>query len=155
MSSKKVTAEQIAALPVHWDKKGKLRVLMVTSRDRGRWVMPKGWTMDGKKPWQAAKVEALEEAGAVGFVSDEKIGTYHYKKRLEKGRSVWCRVTVYPMIVDKLKRRWKERKERQRHWFSLSKAAKLVDEPELTELLRALSENPDKLMELEELRPAA
>ncbi|MEM1008346.1 MAG: hypothetical protein AAGJ35_05020 [Myxococcota bacterium] len=61
---------------------------MVTSRDRGRWVMPKGWTMDGTKPWQAAKIEALEEAGAVGFVSDEEIGTYHYDKRFEKTRLV-------------------------------------------------------------------
>ncbi len=63
MSSKRSVAKQIAALPFHWDKNGKLRVLMVTSRDRGRWVMPKGWTIDGKKPWQAAKLEALEEAG--------------------------------------------------------------------------------------------
>lgn len=155
MSGKPKLAKQIAALPVHWEKNGKLRVLMVTSRDRGRWVMPKGWTMDGKKPWQAAKIEALEEAGAVGFVADQSIGTYDYKKRLGKGRSVRCRVTVYPMFVDKLKQRWKERKERKRHWFSLEKAAKLVDEPELTELLRDLARNPEKLTELEELRPAA
>ena len=128
---------------------------MVTSRDRGRWVMPKGWTMDGKKPWQAAEIEALEEAGAVGFVSHQAIGTYHYKKRLEKGRSVPCDVTVYPMFVDKLKRRWKERKERKRHWFSLGKAAKLVDEPELTELLRELAKSSGKLAELEDARPAA
>ncbi|WP_170608904.1 NUDIX hydrolase [Ruegeria arenilitoris] len=148
MSPKKTTAEQTAALPVHWDNNGKLRVLMVTSRDRGRWVMPKGWTMDGKKPWQAAKIEALEEAGAVGFVSDEQIGTYHYEKRFENGRSVWCRVTVYPMIVEKLKRRWKESNERKRHWFSLAKAAKVVDEPELTDLLRALAKDPEKLTEL-------
>ncbi|WP_299609937.1 NUDIX hydrolase [uncultured Tateyamaria sp.] len=155
MSTKHDMAVQIAALPVRWDKKGRLRVLMVTSRDRGRWVMPKGWTMDGKKPWQAAKIEALEKAGAVGFVSDQAIGIYHYHKRLAKNRSVLCRVTVYPMIVDRLKRRWKERKERKRHWFSLGKAAKLVDELELTHLLRDLAKNPKKLIELEELRPAA
>ena len=51
--------EQIGALPMHWDKKGNLQVLMVTSRDTGRWVMPKGWLMDGKKPWAAAEIEAL------------------------------------------------------------------------------------------------
>lgn len=155
MSGKPKLAKQIAALPVHWEKNGKLRVLMVTSRDRGRWVMPKGWTMDGKKPWQAAKIEALEEAGAIGFVSDQAVGTYDYSKHLGKGRAVRCRVTVYPMFVDKLKQRWKERKERKRHWFSLEKAAKLVDEPELTELLRDLAKNPEILTELEEMRPAA
>ena len=148
-------ADQIAALPVRWDKKGRLRVLMVTSRQRGRWIMPKGWLMDGKKPWEAAKIEALEEAGAVGFVSDRPIGVYHYDKRLGGGRVSPCRVTVYPMVVDKLKRRWKERKERKRHWFSLTKAARLVDEPDLADLLRQLALRPEKLTEIEEMRPAA
>lgn len=148
-------ANQIAALPVRWDKDGKLRVLMVTSRDTGRWVMPKGWLMDGKKPWHAAKIEALEEAGAVGFVSDAAIGHYHYSKGLGGGRRVTCRVTVYPMIVDKLKRRWKERKERKRHWFSFKKAAKLVEETELTTLLLELAKEPNKLLAVEEIRQAS
>jgi 8-oxo-dGTP pyrophosphatase MutT (NUDIX family) len=131
-------AEQIAALPLLRDKRGKLRVLMVTSRDTGRWVMPKGWLMDDHKPWNAAKIEALEEAGAVGVISDTPIGIYHYDKRLGDGVAVHCRVTIYPMLVDKLKRRWKERNARKRHWFSPRKAAKLVDEPELSALLQAL-----------------
>ncbi len=135
-------AQQIAALPVHRDKKGRLRVLMVTSRDTGRWVMPKGWLMDGKKPWRAAEIEALEEAGAVGFISNTAIGTYHYAKLLDDGRSLLCRVTVYPMMVEHLKRRWKERKERKRHWFSPKKAARLVEETELTALLTELAKQP-------------
>lgn len=155
MSEDLAMAKQIAALPFRWDKKGKLRVLMVTSRDRGRWVMPKGWLMDGRTPWEAAKIEALEEAGAVGFVSDRLIGAYRYEKRLGKGRVTPCQVTVYPMIVDKLNRRWKEQSERNRHWFALEKAATLVDEPDLSKLLRRLAAHPEILMELEELRPAA
>ena len=155
MSEDMVMAKQIAALPFRWDKKGKLRGLMVTSRDRGRWVMPKGWLMDGKTPWEAAKIEALEEAGAVGFVSNRLIGAYRYEKRLGNGRVTLCQVTVYPMIVDNLKRRWKEQKERNRHWFSLKKAAQLVDEPELSKLLRRLAAHPEILMELEEIRAAA
>ncbi|WP_299767887.1 NUDIX hydrolase [uncultured Tateyamaria sp.] len=155
MSATLHDAEQIAALPLRWDRKNRLRVLMVTSRDRGRWIMPKGWTMDGKKPWQAAKIEALEEAGAVGFVSDQPIGSYHYMKGLAKGQSVLCRVTVYPMIVDKLKRRWKEREERKRHWFSLKEAAKLVEEKALMTMLQDLAQTPDILTALDDLRPAA
>ena len=93
----------------------------------------------------AAKIEALEEAGAVGFISDEAVGVYHYDKRLDRKRKVRCRVTVYPMMVDKLKRRWKERKERKRHWFSLKKAAKLVNEKELSALLKDLAQNPERL----------
>lgn len=151
----KTQAQQIAALPVHWDKNGKLRVLMVTSRDTGRWVMPKGWLMDGKKPWHAAEIEALEEAGAVGYISDTAIGVYHYDKRLEGRRKVRCRVSVYPLMVDKLKRRWKERKERKRHWFSLRKAAKLVDEEELSALLKDLAKNPQQLSIAGDIRKAS
>ncbi|SNT20180.1 NUDIX hydrolase [Tropicimonas sediminicola] len=137
--------DQIAALPLHRDRNGKLRVLMVTSRDTGRWVMPKGWLMDDKMPWHAAEIEALEEAGAVGFVSDQPIGLYHYDKRLGQGGVVPCRVTLYPMMVEKLKRRWKERNQRKRHWFSPRKAAKLVDEKELAALLKDLPKQFDDL----------
>ena len=147
MGKKNKPQEQIAALPLRWDKSGKLRVLMVTSRDTGRWVMPKGWIMDGKKPWQAAKLEALEEAGAVGYVSDEAIGEYGYDKRLGLDREITlpCRVTVYPMVVSRLKRRLKEQSQRKRHWFSLRRAAKLVDESDLSSLLRGLANSPEML----------
>lgn len=148
-------AEQIAALPVRWDSGGKLRVLMVTSRDSGRWVMPKGWHMDGKKPWRAAEIEALEEAGAVGYISNEPVGVYHYVKRFDRGRTAFCRVTVYPMVVDKLKSRWKERNERRRHWFSLKKAAKLVDEKELSALLRDLAKKQGLKPIVKELQKAS
>ncbi|MEM0948729.1 MAG: NUDIX hydrolase [Pseudomonadota bacterium] len=150
MSKKDQATEQIAALPVRWDKSGKPRILMVTSRDTGRWVMPKGWLMDGKKPWQAAKIEALEEAGAVGYVSDQPIGEYRYNKRLgvDAQSDLPCRVTVFPMIVERLKRHWKEQKERKRHWFSFQKAAKLVDEKDLSSLLNKLAKDPKKLSKL-------
>lgn len=146
---------QIAALPIHFDKKGKLRVLMITSRETGRWVMPKGWLMDGKKPWQAAEIEALEEAGAEGHITSEVIGFYHYKKRLADDSSVKCRVTVYPMMVNRLKRRWKERGQRRRHWFSPQKAASLVDEKELASLLQSLTEKPHKQPAIRELLKAS
>ena len=155
MKGKRTEVEQIAALPFHWERPGKLRVLMVTSRDTKRWVMPKGWLMDGKKPWHAAEIEALEEAGAVGFISNRPIGTYSYIKRLGRGKQVVSRVTVYPMMVDKLKSRWKERKMRKRHWFSLQKASKLVHEKDLSELLDDLARNPEWLVAVEEKRRAS
>jgi 8-oxo-dGTP pyrophosphatase MutT (NUDIX family) len=130
--------EQTAALPIQLDAKGRLSVLMVTSRDTGRWVMPKGWLIDGEKPWRAAEIEALEEAGAEGRVSSVAIGVYHYDKRLDDGTILPCRVRVYPMVVSRLKRRWKERRERKRRWFSPKAAARRVDEPDLAQLLRRL-----------------
>jgi 8-oxo-dGTP pyrophosphatase MutT (NUDIX family) len=155
MSRDEDLAEQIAALPIIWDKDGRLRVLMITSRDSGRWVMPKGWLMDGKKPWHAAEIEALEEAGAIGFISDRAIGEYHYIKRLDRRAKVRCRVVVYPMVVEKLKKRWKERKERKRHWFSPRKAAKLVEEKELSALLRGLDGKTAAMKIVDDMRKAS
>jgi len=131
-------------LPIGRDKKGRLTVLMVTSRDTGRWIVPKGWLMDDAKPWQAAEIEALEEAGAKGFVGREDIGEYSYEKRLDDGTSLTCRVRVYPMRVEKLKRSWKERGERKRRWFSPEAAARRVQEPELADLLRRLGDEVDR-----------
>lgn len=133
-------AEQIAALPLRFTKSGKIRVLMVTSRGTGRWVMPKGWTMAGHKPWEAAEIEALEEAGAEGTVLRSPVGEYAYDKILDDGSAVPCRVTVYPMMVERLKRRWKERGERTRRWFTPKAAARSVDEPELAALLLGLKD---------------
>lgn len=136
--------KQIAALPMRWTKSGKFQVLMVTSRETKRWIMPKGWTMNGKKPWTAAEIEALEEAGAVGYISHEAIGRYSYKKRLAQGTAMRCDVDVYPMVVEKLKSNWKERSERKRKWFSAKGAAKRVSEPELAKLLKSLAKKPAK-----------
>ena len=147
--------EQIAALPVRWDRKERIQVLMVTSRDTGRWVMPKGWEMSGTKPWAAAEIEALEEAGARGFISKSPIGVYSYGKVLDDGTVQPCRVRLYPMIVDKLKRRWKERKQRTRRWFSPRSAARRVQEPELAALLRRLEADGGTRDALRRLRKAA
>ena len=145
---------QIAALPLRWEGK-KPRVLMVTSRDTKRWIMPKGWMMDGKKPWRAAEIEALEEAGAVGTILPEAIGHYHYIKRMHDDPDVPCRVTVYPMMVERLKRRWKEQGERKRRWFSPRKAAKLVNEPELATLLKEIAVERRKQPVIKELLKAS
>jgi 8-oxo-dGTP pyrophosphatase MutT (NUDIX family) len=138
------SGDQVAAIPMQWTKDGDLRILMVTSRDTGRWVLPKGWTIDGKTPWRAAEIEALEEAGVTGYISREALGDYTYDKRLPDGTHLTCTVRVYPMIVDKLKRNWKERKMRRRHWFSPQGAAAAVAEPGLTDILACLHDRPRK-----------
>lgn len=147
--------EQIAALPMRWDKSGDLRILLITSRDTGRWVMPKGWTMDGFKPWAAAEIEALEEAGAQGYISKELIGTYRYPKVMEDGRIVPCRVRVYPMIVDRLLKTWKERSERRRKWFAPKVAAGKVAEEDLSELLMTLAKKTKRQKVMQKLLKAS
>jgi 8-oxo-dGTP pyrophosphatase MutT (NUDIX family) len=140
----KEAKRQIAAMPLRWND-GEVEVMMITSRDTKRWIVPKGWTMKDVEPWEAAAIEALEEAGVSGRISEEVFGTYSYQKRLDNGRSVLCRVRVYPMVVSNERSTWKEKADRRRAWFRVGKAAKLVQERELASLLRSLSKKPKKV----------
>lgn len=126
---------QYAALPCRSGTEGQPEILLVTSRETGRWVLPKGWPMKLRRPHQAAAIEAYEEAGVRGRTVKTALGTYEYDKRIEGG-AVRCRVRVYPMTVERLEDEWPEKAQRSRRWFSPLDAAERVDEPELRALLR-------------------
>ena len=113
----------------------KLEFLLVTSRQRKRWIVPKGWPVDGATPAEAAKTEAWEEAGAKGKVSPVCLGIYSYNKYLDKKDVLPCVVAVFPIRVKKTETSYPEMDERRRKWFSRKKAAKLVDEPELANMI--------------------
>ena len=110
-------------------------VLLITSRDTGRWVIPKGWPMPGLSPEAAAAQEAWEEAGASGVMNPLCVGRYGYEKCLSLTSTVPCAVAVYGMRVDKLAKSFPEMKERRRKWFPLHEAATLVAEPELATII--------------------
>ena len=114
------------------------RVLLITSRNTGRWVIPKGWPMAGRTHADSALQEAWEEAGVKGAVAETVIGTYHYAKMLRDGRSAAIAVAVYPVAVTALADDFPEAGQRRRRWFRPRKAAKRVAEPELQALLAAL-----------------
>ncbi len=128
---------QYAALPYVLTPDGVL-VCLITSRESRRWVIPKGWPKSNLQPHELAELEAREEAGLIGAISTEPIGTYTYRKRLHMFAHVTCRVTVYPLLVDSNQLKWPEKKERKLSWISPSKAAKRVAEQELSELILAL-----------------
>ncbi len=127
--------EQLAALPWRLGKKG-LEILLVSSRETKRWVIPKGWPMKGKKPHAAAAQEAKEEAGLVGKVSKTSVGSFHYVKNMRNGAAILCRVDVYPLQVEKQRKSWPERDQRITRWFPAEEAASLVREPELSSLIK-------------------
>jgi 8-oxo-dGTP pyrophosphatase MutT (NUDIX family) len=130
------TKRQVGALC--WRKKGKARdvqILLVTSRETKRWVIPKGWIMADLTDWNAARREAFEEAGAAGRMSKSMLGFYHYDKRMKHGVVFPARVDVYSLEVNELHKSWPERNERRREWFSVEDAAKHVAEPELKHLI--------------------
>ena len=130
------TRVQYAALPYRQRGDGSLEVMLVTSRETRRWVIPKGWPMKGRKPHASAAREALEEAGLVGRVGKTPIGTYHYDKRLKGGDAVPCSVDVFPLEVKSQRKRWPEQKERSVRWFAPGEAAEAVQESELRDIIR-------------------
>ncbi|WP_105381584.1 NUDIX hydrolase [Neorhizobium alkalisoli] len=133
--------QQYAALCYRIKKKqGLLEVLVATSRDTGRWVIPKGWPMTDKKAHQVAEREAFEEVGVKGKVEKEPLGFYHYRKMLDNGLKIPVRVQVHALeVVDCLKV-FPEKGSRTLEWVSCEEAAMRVNEPELKILLLQFAE---------------
>ena len=129
---------QAAALPYRQDKG--LEVLLVSSLDTGRWIVPKGWPMKGRSNFEAAKQEAYEEAGVKGEIASEPAGSFHYNKRKRNG-AVWrCLVEVFPMEVKSRSRSWPEKAARKTRWCKWKEAAKMVDDAALGDIIRAFGE---------------
>ena len=116
-------------------KNDKVQVLLITSRRRKRWILPKGWPMDGATPVEAAELEAWEEAGVVGKAKPVCVGVYSYIKELDGDERLPCVVAVFPVKVKNTGSDWPEKDERRRKWMSPKEAAKAVDEKELASLL--------------------
>ncbi len=126
---------QIAVLPWRLSGAGTEQVLLITSRETRRWVIPKGWRMRALADNMAAAQEAYEEAGVEGYTGMSPIGAYSYDKRLNDGTLQPIEVVVYPLQVSIELDAWPEQHQRERMWVSPRVAADLVDEPELSKLL--------------------
>ena len=124
-------ARQVAALPYRTSEQGHVEVMLITSRDTKRWVIPKGNPVKGLKPHEAAAEEAFEEAGLSGIGCPAALGTFHYEKRLSGGGVRLTKVHVFPLAVTRQADSWPELDERECRWFSLTDAAEAVNEPEL------------------------
>ncbi len=128
---------QCAALCMREGRDGP-EVLLVTTLNTRRWILPKGWPMKGRTLAGAARREAWEEAGVIGRVSESPVGYYIYQKVLKRGLPIPCRVEVFRIDVDGLDREYPEKGKRRRRWFPLADAAARVEEPELRALLLSL-----------------
>jgi 8-oxo-dGTP pyrophosphatase MutT (NUDIX family) len=133
--------QQVAALPLK-EEDGETLVLLVTSRETGRWVLPKGWAEKRLSGGKLAAKEAYEEAGIEGEVIGGRVGSYTYLKRLRREKTIECRVDVFPMRVSRLLDKWPEAKQRRREWFTLAQAALQVEEGELVTMLLHLAAPP-------------
>ncbi|WP_161556172.1 NUDIX hydrolase [Mangrovicoccus ximenensis] len=112
-------------------------ILLLTSRETKRWVLPKGWPKRGLDAGGTAAEEAWEEAGMVPRPGKPfEIGRYSYMKRLDGGLPVPVEVSVFSMEVERLAGEYPELGQRERRWFTPAEAAEAVDEPGLKTILR-------------------
>ncbi len=126
---------QFGAVPYRGDTAAGLEILLITSRETRRWIIPKGWPEPGLDPVAVAALEAEQEAGVRGRIAAEPVGAFLYRKLLADGRAVDCEVTVFPLEVEEELAAWREAKERERRWFLPAEAARRVAEPALAALL--------------------
>ena len=126
---------QVAALPYRIATDGRADVMLITSRDTRRWVLPKGNLIKGLDWHQAAAQEAFEEAGINGIPCPTAIGEYRYAKRRKDGTTRDVSVAVFPLAFLDQAPEWPEQDERETRWFGLRDAARAIDEPALAKLV--------------------
>jgi 8-oxo-dGTP pyrophosphatase MutT (NUDIX family) len=131
-------SRQYAALPVA-ERAGQLMVMLVTSRQTQRWIIPKGWPEKKLAPHALAAKEAYEEAGLTGEARRQPLGTYRYIKRLGLRKKVWCEVEVFLFDVHGQTDDWPEKDQRHQRWCTIEEAALLVDDAGLAKLLVELA----------------
>jgi 8-oxo-dGTP pyrophosphatase MutT (NUDIX family) len=127
---------QAAALCYRLSEDGQLQILLLTSRDNGRWVLPKGNVEVHESAHKCAKREAMEEAGIMGFVKKKPLGYYTYVKSLQKPPYL---VSVHLLKVESTVANFLEKGQRQQRWLTPMEAALLVEEPELKAMFRLVT----------------
>ena len=118
-----------------------VEVLLITSLNSKRWILPKGWPEPELGPAENAAREAFEEAGVMGTISAQPIGSYHYLKERKDGGGIPCRVEVFALEVTKQLDDWPEKGSRELAWLPLDLAAARVAEPSLRQMLKDFSKS--------------
>jgi 8-oxo-dGTP pyrophosphatase MutT (NUDIX family) len=113
------------------------RVCLITTSSGKRWLVPKGNRQAGCDLRQTATREAWEEAGLVGSIEGQPLGTYQFVKlgRLHE-------VIVFRMYVREAKRNWPERGKRRRRWLRPAKASDRIEHAQLREIVAAVGAAP-------------
>jgi 8-oxo-dGTP pyrophosphatase MutT (NUDIX family) len=131
---------QYGALPYRFTKDSGLEILLVTTRQTRRWIIPKGWPIKGLRPPKSAAREAFEEAGVRGKVGTKSLGFFTYEKFLDgNGVRVACEVKVFPLLVTRQSELWPELDQRMAQWLAPTDALSLIEQPELKALVAAFA----------------
>lgn len=122
--------QQSGVIPYRFDKNKKLQVLLITSKLREVWILPKGKIESGLTAIESAQKEAFEEAGVEGLIEEKIIGSYAYSKF---GNDY--SVDFYPLEIETVLEKWEEMDLRKREFFEIEDAIDNIYDRELGEIL--------------------
>lgn len=112
-----------------------IQVLLITTRNTRRWIVPKGWPTEGKTPAECAALEAFEEAGVRGRIAGEILGSFNHRKQLKSGETVVCRVQLFALEVTEAHEEWSEKGDREIRWCTTEEALARVHDARLRRLI--------------------
>jgi 8-oxo-dGTP pyrophosphatase MutT (NUDIX family) len=142
---------QVAAIPFRYELDS-LKVLLLTTRRKRNWIIPKGWPIEGLNFRQSAEQEAMEEAGVKGSISKDPIGDFIHLKKIARGQRVPCTVVTYGLHVTEQLTEWIEKGQRDILWCSPLRAAKEVKNPGLSALLQNIGSQKSVLSQKRHLK---
>ena len=129
---------QCGALPYRVTAPGVTEVLLVTSRGTKRWIVPKGWPIPGLSDADSAAREAYEEAGVLGEIGQDPLGTFaHWKSAEGGGEPGLFHIDLYALRVERELTLWPEAHQRQKVWVSIAQAVTMIDPGDLRDLVAA------------------
>lgn len=127
-----LNTKQSGVIP--YRKNGKeIEVLLITSIKKKKWIIPKGAVGYKLSSFESAKKEAYEEAGVIGSDKTFELGHFTLKKSTGK-----IKVKIFTLKVKKVLEDYPEIKHRKRKWFELKEAVKVIDIPEIAEMINLL-----------------
>jgi 8-oxo-dGTP pyrophosphatase MutT (NUDIX family) len=126
--------EQSAIIPYKIEEE-ELKILLITSIRKKKWIIPKGFIEFNLSPFESAKKEAFEEAGVIGTNETFELGSFSLNKY-----GGLTKIIVYSMEVEKYKDAYPEKNLRKRKWFTVQEAIETVSIPEVRDLITSLQE---------------
>ena len=111
-------------------------ILLVSTRDTGRLILPKGWPEADKQDYETAATEAYEEAGVVGKTDPHALGTFSSYKGQSDGSKVPTRVLVFKLQFERQLSKFPELGQRHCLWLPFSEAVNQANENSLKRFLR-------------------
>ena len=118
-------------LPYLIEPDGSVRVMLVTPKGGGAWMLPKGNLEKNMTPAESAAKEAFEEAGVTGICDPVVLGEYRWQSQ---------RVRIYPLRITRILDEWEETGVRSRFLFRLEMAVKMTPGAGMKRVLRALGD---------------